>query len=118
MVVQNWGGLIENQEIDIVSVKAGHDLRDELCPIPECAFFNDSFIDVNSDVDVAVGLSPAVRVRSEQIRLKNLRPGFEQARDSLVQLLAGFRLHVGSLLSIKKRSPAGDRFDADRIRNI
>ena len=69
MVVQNWGSLIENQEIDIVAVEAGHDLRDELCPIPECAFFNDSFIDINRDVDVAAGLSPALRVRSEQISL-------------------------------------------------
>ena len=65
MVVQSWRGLVENQEIDVVAVEAGHDLCDELCRIPECALFNESFIDVNGDVDVAVGLCPAVRARAE-----------------------------------------------------
>lgn len=116
LVVKSRRGPVENQEVDIVAAEANHDLRDELRPVPECAFVSDRFIAVNRNVNVAVGLCPAERVRTEQMSLKYLRARFKQTRDSLSQNLAGFRLHVGSLHRKGKLSSAIDSFPADHIR--
>ena len=93
MVVESWRGLVENQQIDVVVVEAGYYLRCKLRPIPESAFFDFGFIDIYSDVDVAVRLCRPVRVGAKQISLQNLRARFEQPRDTLFQGLAGMYSH-------------------------
>ena len=97
MVVKNRWGVVENQQIDFVVVETGCYFRRKLRPIPETTLFDSSFINIYSDVDVAVGLCRPVRVGAEQISLQNLRTRFEQARDTLFEVLTRVLLHVDDL---------------------
>ena len=93
MIVQNRGGLVENQKVDVVAVKPGDELGSELRTVPENAFFRRFFIDVNGDVQVAVRLRLSARMGAEQVGFENLPAGLEQVRDALVQTLAGIHRH-------------------------
>ena len=93
MIVQNRGGLVENQKVDVVAVKPGDELGSELRTVPENAFFRRFFIDVHGDVQVAVRLRLSARMGAEQVGFENLPAGFEQVRDALVQALAGIHFH-------------------------
>ena len=75
MVVQDRGGLVENQEIDVVAVEPRDELRCQLRTVPESAFFRRFFIDENGDVQVAVGLRIPPRTGAEQIGFENLPAG-------------------------------------------
>ena len=44
--------LVENQEVNIIAVKASYEFCCELCPIPKGTFFYGSFINVNGEVNV------------------------------------------------------------------
>ena len=112
VVVQNRGGLVENQKIDVVVVEPPDELGRELRTVPESAFFRRFFIDVNRDVQIAVRLRLSPRMGAEQVGLENLPSGFEQVGDALVQAFAG--IHDSSR---RRSESAGDfRFPA-RVRS-